>query len=113
MTIKLSAAQVDAYLDEIRAFLAWVGEQGFDRMAMIFRMALPSVQTDAQGAQEVRTSLDVIRREGLTPDAGVVTIELLIQAGEHLREFGAPVPSHEAVTHLAAGRLGHGGESLL
>jgi hypothetical protein len=113
MAHQLSKMQKTEYINEIRKFLTWVSGDGLGRMAMILRMALPSVQTDAQGLAEVREYLDVVRREGLTPDIGVSVIGLLIQSGKHLEEYGAPIPSHETVAHLAAGELGHGGESLL
>ncbi|MGV9210844.1 hypothetical protein ACTFTM_03175 [Micromonospora sp. RB23] len=113
MAHQLPESQKNEHVNEIRKFLTWVASDGLGRMAMILRMALPSVHTDAQGLAEVREYLNVVRKEGLTPDVGVPVVELLIQAGNHLKEYGAPVPSYEAVSHLSAGRLGHGGESLL
>ncbi|MEU8387302.1 hypothetical protein [Micromonospora sp. NPDC048843] len=113
MDHQLSESQKNEYLNEIRKFLAWAASDGLGRMSMILRMTLPSVHTDAQGLVEMREYLDVVRREGLTPDVGIPVIKLLIQTGKHVEEFGAPMPSHEAVSHLSAGRLGHGGGSLL
>lgn len=95
------------YVQEIVDFLNWAAGEGFVRMGMLTRMIFPSVATDDEGMKRIREYLDVIHREGFTADTGIPTIELLVAAGRHLVEFGAPVPGWEALSALKSGALGN------
>ena len=102
---KVSDVQKRTYAGEFRTLVDWTSGAGLTRMGMVFNMVLPGIQSDEQGIAEVTKYVSKAHEEGFSPDAGVPSLEMLVATAEHLRPFGAPIPSWEARRAMNEGHL--------